>query len=44
MIIDFEEFKKDEWYKTRPQVVKDAIEILLPIQFYMFKDSKKELW
>ena len=38
------ELKEDEWYQTRPQIIKDAIDILPPTRYYMFKDSKKECY
>jgi len=38
----FEELKSSEWYQSRPQIIKDAIELLPPTQLYQFKDSKKQ--
>jgi hypothetical protein len=33
-----------KWYNTKPQVIKDAIDMLPPDKMYMFKDSKKECY
>ena len=36
-----DEFKETDWYKERPALIKQAMDILPPIQQYRFKDSKK---
>lgn len=43
-MITLEEFKEDEWYQERPDIIKQAIEIVPPIQMYRFKDSKKQCY
>lgn len=37
-----EELKQTEWYQERPQVIKEAIDKLPPIQLYKFKSSGKQ--
>lgn len=37
-----EEFQKEEWYKSRPKVIQQAIDKLPPIHKYKFKDSGKQ--
>ena len=37
-----EEVRETEWYQERPDVIKQAIELLPPIQLYKFKDSGKQ--
>lgn len=39
-----EELKKEDWYKERPDVIKQAIEILPPIRLYKFKNSGKQCY
>lgn len=34
-----EEFKETEWYKERPDIIKQVIEKIPPIQLYQFKNS-----
>jgi len=34
-----EKIKESAWFKKRPKVIQDAIELLPPIVFYKFKDS-----
>jgi hypothetical protein len=36
-----QELKETDWYKERPELIKQAMEILPPIQQYRFKDSKE---
>jgi hypothetical protein len=40
----FEEFKKTEWYISRPDIIKQAMEILPPTQLYKFKSSGKQCY
>lgn len=37
-----QELKQMDWYKERPKVIQDAIEILPPITLYKFKNSGKQ--
>lgn len=37
-----EDFKNSDWYKERPDCIKEAINALPPTETYRFKDSKKE--
>ncbi len=37
-----QELKETDWFKDRPKVIQDAIEILPPIQLYKFKNSGKQ--
>jgi hypothetical protein len=37
-----EELRETEWYQTRPELIKQVIELLPPIQFYKIKDSSKQ--
>lgn len=37
-----DDLKATEWYQTRPDVIKEAIEKTPPNKLYRFKDSKKE--
>lgn len=39
---DLEDLKKDEWYLTRPNVIKEAIDKCPPIQLYKMKSSGKQ--
>lgn len=39
-----EQFKQEEWYKSRPDVIKQAIEKLPPTQSYMYGCRKCELY
>lgn len=39
MTID--EVKETEWYKERPQIIKDAIEVLPPIRLYKTPEGKQ---
>lgn len=39
-----EEFKQTDWYKTRPEIIQQAICKLPPIQLYRFKNSKKQCY
>lgn len=39
-----EELKQNEWYKERPLVIQEAINILPPIELYKFKDSGKQCY
>lgn len=34
-----EEFKETDWYKERPEIIKQAICLLPPMQLYKFKES-----
>lgn len=38
----FEELKKDDWYKSRPIVIQQAIDILPPIHLYRLKGTGKQ--
>lgn len=40
--MNLEELKQTEWYKERPEIIKQAINILPPTQLYKFKDSGKQ--
>ena len=40
--MDLTELKQTDWYKERPEVIKQAIDKLPPIQLYKFKDSGKQ--
>lgn len=37
-----QEIQQTDWYKTRPTIIKEAINILPPIGLYKFKDSGKQ--
>lgn len=37
-----EEIRETDWYKERPEVIKQAIELLPPTQLYMFKTDGKQ--
>jgi len=39
-----EELKQTEWYQGKPEVIKQAIELLPPIHLYKFKDSGKQCY
>lgn len=36
-----EELQQNEWYKQRPEVIRQAIDKTPPIQLYKFRDSGK---
>ena len=40
--MSIDEFKESDWYKTRPEIIKQAIELLPPTQLWKFKDSGKQ--
>ena len=40
--MDLTELKQTDWYKERPEVIKQATDKLPPIQLYKFKDSGKQ--
>lgn len=42
--ITLEEFKDSEWYKERPDIIKEAIDKLPPTQNYKFKSSGKQCY
>lgn len=37
-----QELKQTDWYKERPIIIQNAIDILPPTKMYRFKDSKKQ--
>lgn len=37
-----EKLQQNEWYKQRPEVIRQAIDKLPPIQLYKFKESGKQ--
>lgn len=37
-----EEFKETDWYKERPELIKEAIELLPPTTLYKLKSSGKQ--
>lgn len=37
-----EKLRKTKWYKTSSDIIRQAIELLPPTQFYQFKDSGKQ--
>lgn len=37
-----EDLKQSDWYKERPLVIQQAIDIIPPTQLYKFKDSGKQ--
>lgn len=37
-----EELQQSDWYLSRPQVIREAIDKYPPIQLYKFKDSGKQ--
>ena len=37
-----EEFKQTDWYKERPEIIKEAMAIRPPTELYKFKDSGKQ--
>lgn len=39
-----DELKETDWYKERPEVIKEAINRIPPTQLYQFKDSKKQCY
>ena len=39
-----EELQQDIWYKERPEIIKQAIDKLPPIQLYKFKDTGKQCY
>ncbi len=40
----FERLRSEEWYNTRPQVIKDAINKIPPVIYYKFKNSGKQCY
>lgn len=36
------EIQESDWYKERPKVIQEAINLLPPIQLYKFKNSGKQ--
>lgn len=38
----FEELKQTDWYKSRPKVIQQAMDILPPIHYYRFKSTGKQ--
>jgi len=40
--MNLEDFKQTDWYKERPDVIKEAINLLDPTILYKFKDSGKQ--
>ena len=40
--MELQELKQTDWYKERPKIIKDAIDILPPTKIYKFKDSGKQ--
>lgn len=41
---ELEELKQSEWYTQKPEIIKQAIDILPPNQLYKFKDSGKQCY
>lgn len=37
-----QELKQTDWYKERPKVIQEAIDLLPPTKMYRFKNSKKQ--
>lgn len=42
--MNLEELKITDWYKERPTVIQQAIDLLPPIDLLRFKESKKECY
>lgn len=40
--MSIDEFKELDWYKTRPEIIKQAINLLPPTELWKFKDSGKQ--
>ncbi len=40
--MNLEELQQTEWYKCRPEVIKQAIDKLPPIHLYKFKETGKQ--
>ena len=40
--MELQELKQTDWYKERPAVIQDAIDLLPPTKIYRFKESKKQ--
>lgn len=40
--MDLQEIKQTDWYKERPLVIQQAIDLLPPTQLYKFKESGKQ--
>lgn len=39
-----DELKNSDWYKERPEVIKQVIDLLPPTKLYKFKESNKECY
>lgn len=39
---DLQALKQTDWYKERPTIIQQAIDLLPPTKMYRFKDSKKQ--
>lgn len=39
-----QELQQTEWYKERPEIIRQAIDKLPPIQLYRFKESGKQCY
>jgi hypothetical protein len=37
-----ERLRKTKWYKTRPEIIQQAVELLPPMGLYKFKDTGKQ--
>ena len=44
IIFALEELKGTDWYKERPDSIKEAIDQIPPTQLYRFKDSQKQCY
>ena len=40
--MELQDLKQTEWYRERPTVIQNAIDLLPPTKLYRFKDSKKQ--
>jgi len=40
--MDLQELKKTDWYKVKPSLIQNAIDLLPPTKMYRFKNSKKQ--
>jgi len=40
--MELQDLKQTDWYKERPVVIQNAIELLPPTKMYRFKSSKKQ--
>lgn len=40
--MELQDLKQTDWYKERPTVIQNAIDLLPPTKMYQFRESKKQ--